>query len=566
MSSSRATTRRSAEADGGPPAPGASPLVVRLVEGDIRDARASVLVVNHFNGLRPAGAAAALDRVLGGALERRAASGALNGRFGTTHFIPAATAPVAADAVLVVGLGDPETFNRERLPELGAAIVEACAALRLRDAATILHGTGGAGGGAEECGRMLVEGVLAATVAVENGDLLRELSIVVLDGEALDKAERGARAAACPADVHVYFERVKAPPGRDVRAPRARRPPVLRLGITRSGTNVKVTQITEGAMDWTSDIEFPTQLASDITGRVQDGILLADDAAERAQRMESIGSQLYTCFLGGAGPGVAELLRAAADGLVALRLDRSTVDLPWELLHHDDEFLCLTSGLARQIEIPAPARQSDVRRRRGPLRALVVGDPSRNLPGAAAEADEVAAALREQGADVTLHNRGVTFDAISAVLDAHDFDLLHYAGHATYDEMREERGGLIFEGGILTAEDLRSRHFLPRVVVANACNSAQTGGSAPLEGGGATRDLVSGLLCNGVRTVIGSMWRVDDAAALTFARALYEQLLGRQLVGAAVRAARRAVVDRHGRGEPAWAGYALFGAPDERVL
>jgi hypothetical protein len=567
MSSSRRTTGRSAATDAAPAAPATTPLVVRLVEGDIVDARASVLVVNHFNDLPPTtGAAAAMDRALGGALTRRAGRRALNSRFGTTHFLPASSAPIAADAVLVVGLGDVETFNPDRLPAVGAAIVDACAAVRIRDAATILHGSGGAGGDPADSARMLVEGVLEATAALEDARL-RELQIVALSRDVLDAAERGARAARCPAGVHVYFERGKAVPARGaVRDGGRGRPRVLRLGITRSGTNVKVTQITESAMDWTADIEFPTDVVRDLARRVEKDILREADDAARAEHMTSIGTQLFKCFLGDVRDDVAELLRSAPDGLVVLRLDAATVDVPWELMNADGEFFSRTCALARQFELTGTARPSEVVRRRGRPRALVVGDPTRDLPHAAQEAREVAAMLGDRGVDVTPRTDGVTFAEISTLLDAREFALLHYAGHAVYDDLEEGRGGLVFDGGVLTANDLRSRRFAPRIVVANACNSAQTGTGAPLEGGPQTRDLVAGLLSNGVSAVIGSMWQVGDAPALTFARSLYAHLLEPKRIGEAVRDARQDVIERHGIHEPAWASYVLFGAPDERLL
>ena len=53
----------------------ARPLVIRLMSGDITRVRASLIVVNHFNGLPPSGAEAAIDEALGGVISWRAARG-----------------------------------------------------------------------------------------------------------------------------------------------------------------------------------------------------------------------------------------------------------------------------------------------------------------------------------------------------------------------------------------------------------------------------------------------------------------------------------------------------------
>jgi hypothetical protein len=63
---------------------------------------------------------------------------------------------------------------------------------------------------------------------------------------------------------------------------------------------------------------------------------------------------------------------------------------------------------------------------------------------------------------------------------------------------------------------------------------------------------------------------VDDTAAATFAKALYEELLSndpppRGTLGEAVRRGRRAVIDEHGFHEPTWAAYALYGRPWQRA-
>src|SRR5215212_3321183 len=508
-----------------------TPFVVRIASGDIAAAQATLLVVNHVNGLDPSGAEASVDAALGGAIARRAARGALEGRFGASHFLPATTAPLAASAVLVLGLGDPDKFTAERLPELGTALVEAVAALGIRDAATV------------------------------------------------PAIERGVAAARGSPRVHVYQDVVTLQPrgvdraGIFGAAPDTV-PDHLRVGITRTGPCLKVTVIGQGSFDVAGECPFPGKRADQLLINLKDEVLVTDDRPKRAESIRSIGHQLAETFLWAtelALPDLAERVRAQRSGYLVLRLDRWTVDLPWEITVLQDEFLSRTHLLSRQLEINAPGRPAVVRPAECTLHVLVICDPTVDLKAARREAEAVAARLEQlPGAEVTSLVHGVTYRDVSRELDTTRYDVLHYAGHARFDPEGHGRGGLVLADKILTPEDLSTRRYLPGVVFANACQSAETGvREDPFGGGEQTVDLVTGLLRAGVRGFVGSMWRVDDEAAMTFADSFYGTLSSigqhdprhRKPIGAAVADARRAVIDRHGEGEPAWAGYALYGSP-----
>lgn len=548
----------------------ATPFVVRVAAGDITQAQATVIVVNHFNGLPPSGAERAIDRILGGAISRRAARGALESHFGATHFLPAEHAPLAASAVLVIGLGDPEKFTTERLPEVGSALVEAVATFGIRDAATILHGAGSAGTPHERAATLFAEGLLTGLSQVPGGDCFRELLIVERASEHVPEIERGIAAARGTAGVHVYVESEKleartAPTGDE--APR-RVPEHLRIGITRAATELKVTVIGHGAYDCAAGAEYPVELAERLTANLQKQVLVEFDPTRRATALESIGAQLYNAFVGWTPFGLARLLEAPEAEHIVLRLDRATAALPWEILYTDDTFLSRTRVLARQLEAEAPGRQAPLREPGRTVKVLVVGDPKGDLPGARAEAVSVAARLRDLG-DVEVEEliENVTYDRVSRELDTTNYDILHYAGHAHYDQVRRA-SGLVLDDATLTAEDLSTRRFFPQLIFANACNSAETGDARDsYSGAQATRDLVGGTLRAGVRTFIGSSWVVEDNVAATFAGSFYETVVGldedgrRMPVGEAVRRAREAVVATHGLEAHGWAGYALYGSP-----
>jgi CHAT domain-containing protein len=543
-----------------------APLVMRLAHGDIVRAQSSVIVINHFNNLPPAGAEGAVDAALGGALSRRAAAGALDGHFGAATFIPAPTAFLAAHTVLVLGLGEVEKFRSARLPELGWSLVESLATVGIRDAATIVHGAGSGGVAPRAAATDLVRGICDGLVRIPGADCIRELTIVEFDEARLGEFAKGIGDARAPSRVHVYLQPEQLPltDGGPVPQPESTVPEHLRIGITRAGPELKVVVVTDGSSVRVDKAEWPTETEENIVKRIDAEVLREADADARTRAMEAIGRQLYTAFLGWTNLDLQELLTKSRDSYLILGCDQMTVRLPWELLHDGDDYLSRSHLLCRQLEIAGAARSASYPPDDEVLRVLVVGDPLGDLEGAAREATEIAETLKQApNVDVKSLIGGVTWQALSQELN-NDYDVLHYAGHARFDELRHGASGLILKDGTLTADDLSTRTFLPRLIVANACNSAKADGDL-FEGAPPTRDLVQGMLTAGARAVVGSLWKVDDEAAATFGRVLYEQLApagaAPSTIGEAVLKGREAVAEKHGAAQPAWAGYALYGSP-----
>lgn len=544
------------------------PFLVRVAQGEIVDVHASLIAVSHVNDVSPTGAERAIDSVLGGAIRRRAAS--LRAPFGTSHFLPTLASPIAAGAVLVVSLGDAENFDARRIGEIGVAIVEAAATARARDVATVVHSAGAVGVEPGEAAARLVTGVLEATQRIEGGDLLRELMIVEHDEENLKAIVAGVQRAAAPPRVHVYVQKLEAERRiQTIDTGDGVLPKHLRLGITRAGPDLKVTRIGDDAFDRALVFPFPEDVATRIPGRLAEGVLDEQDPSRRAGVLESIGGQLYRAFLGATDLGARELIQHAPGGLVVLRVDGWTVDLPWELLHTGQEFVGLERRFARQLEIRGAGRQPALSRAADQLRVLVIGNPTDDLPAAADEGRAVAQLL-DARVDAEVHSLigSTTYGDVSAALDSEDFDVLHYAGHAAFVEGRPDASGLKLADYLFTAEDLATRAHLPRLVVMNACHSAVTG--KPFDGNQETRTLVAGLLGSGVGAFIGAMWEVGDEAAATFSSAFYDAIApsgaGSQPVGEAVRLGRRAIIDEHGEDDASWAAYALYGSPWRSLL
>lgn len=557
------------------------PFLLRLAAGDIIDAEASMIVVGHINDVAAGGAEAAVDAVLGGALARHI--GPRRSKLGTTHLLPTLTSPLASPCVAVVSLGDAEEIELKRLPELGAAVVEAAATVGAPDVATVVLGGSMGIGRVGAAATALVTGALDAVVRRPRADRLRELTIVERDANRLKEIRETLHSLRHDLTLHIYTAELEV--RRTLTAHDPPPPEVeqhLRIGVTRSGEQLKVTRIGHEAFDMAKLFPFPNDVAKNIVQNLREQVLKESEAGQRKKSLASIGIQLFNAFLGEAGIKAEDFLTRNPGDYVVFRLDDSTVDLPWELLTVDDSHVVLDKRFARQVELSTPGRQSAFVPDHERLSVLVIGNPTGDLPAAQTEAKAVADSLKKSGADVQpLIGEEATYRNVSEALDTVCYDVVHYAGHAKFDVLREDAGGLVLRDQILTAQDLASRHYLPRLLVANACYSGTTGdvrlqpasdNDAEIRRGTAsqaTRNLVTGVLAAGARGFVGAAWEIDDEAAATFAEAFYAELLvdevGRGTLGEAMRRGRRAVVACHGFEQPAWAAYVLYGSPWKRA-
>jgi hypothetical protein len=472
-------------------------------------------------------------------------------------------------------MGDGDELELDRLPELGAAVVQAAVIVGASDAATVVLGANSTSLPPAKVAQDIVRGALDAVLRIPGADRFRELTVVELDPARFTEIQAALTAMQheLPLDVvidEIEVRRTTAGILASGHGPAEH----LQLGLTRSGDELKVSSIGDGACEFAKAFQYPDIVAGNLSEELRERVLKEDAGDARIAAMRGIGTQLYNAFLDNSGIDVPRLLEANSGGFVVLRLDDSTVDLPWELLTlGGDEQVVLENRFARQIEIGVRGRQAAYAPKGERLSVLVVGDPTGDLPAARREAEAVAEVLEKRGdADVTFLSQHVTYGDLSKKLDSQPYDIFHYAGHARFDDLREDAGGLeLVDGKIMTAQDLGSRRYLPRLFVANACYSGATGDPRlQVASRRATRNLVTGVLSAGARGFVGANWAIDDEAAATFAGAFYDELLvaddaPRGTLGEAVRLGRRAIVEKHGFEQAAWAAYVLYGSPWKRA-
>lgn len=239
-----------------------------------------------------------------------------------------------------------------------------------------------------------------------------------------------------------------------------------------------------------------------------------------------------------------------------LQLDEQLVHLPWEVMHDGEQFLAVRFAVGRlvfaRMESPPALAFSTGH-------ALVVSNPTGDLPAAAREGEAVAGLLREGYRGEVRHLEGPVSRA--AFLEAlPGSQLLHFAGHA--EPSGQGRGGFLLADGLLTPEQIEEAGgAAPALVFANGCHASTGMGWVDAARGRST--LASAFLLRGARHVVSPMWEIPDADAFRAALRFYENALAGVPFGEALRRARQALL-----GAPSaplsFAGYVLYGDPRQR--
>jgi CHAT domain-containing protein len=278
--------------------------------------------------------------------------------------------------------------------------------------------------------------------------------------------------------------------------------------------------------------------------------------------LEEFGERLSALLL---PPEIAEALPSVKASPLVVIHDTASAHWPWEVLSLKGWAPAASKGLSRRYaaEGMSVAKWREQRRRAREFNVLLVINPTDDLPGAVEEGERVAAMLtRIEGAGITAIRGGdATRARLLAEFRSGDYDAIHFAGHAWFDPEAPASSGILCAGGrVLSGSDLAAMDSVPALVFFNACESGRLRATVnPLRQLDRSVGLAEAFLRGGVANFIGTWWPVSDAAASTFATALYRELAKGESIGNALNAARTGV-----RILPSgdWANYLHYGSYD----
>jgi hypothetical protein len=338
-------------------------------------------------------------------------------------------------------------------------------------------------------------------------------------------------------------------------------PRVVQLGVTRPLRSLprageplplQITVREEStALTWVRNVVLsPVQeraLVDETAALVQWSRGLALTPRRARAVAQRLGTRLQALVLGGEALAYIKGLHPTA---LLLDVDETVLDLPWELLLATDAF-GLHLPLGRIITTQSrPAPRRDPLREDRDVVILVVANPTADLGASTLELEALTSLAGRIGAAnvivEVLAGREATRARLAKALRPGKIDILHFAGHASFDEQRPGASALVLADGELQADDvLRLRWKAPPYLVFDsACESGRGSRGRLVSRTRRTAGLPAAFLAAGVQGYVGHFFSVPDAAAAIVAQCFYETMLKERSVGAALTRSRDAVLDR----------------------
>jgi CHAT domain-containing protein len=211
---------------------------------------------------------------------------------------------------------------------------------------------------------------------------------------------------------------------------------------------------------------------------------------------------------------------------------------------------------------------------RGSLAAAIVrgmaelfGSRLEDLPGSR---DEVLSIAQLAGHDPTLLLGQAATESAFKSLPLSEFRVIHLAVHAASDPQYPDRAALVLgfapktaDDGLLQVREIMRLPLNADLVTLSAC---ETGIGTP-EGEAGVVSLEQAFLIGGARTVVASLWNVEDHSTTALMKGFYTHLAHSEDRALALAEAKRDILASYGDVAPYyWAAFVMVGESREGVL
>jgi CHAT domain-containing protein len=197
-----------------------------------------------------------------------------------------------------------------------------------------------------------------------------------------------------------------------------------------------------------------------------------------------------------------------------------------------------------------------------------ISSPLVDLPASKDEVIAAQAAFRSDSDTVLLGSNATKSGFEHSGLDQHS--IIHLAVHGVANEKHPERAALILlndsssgDDGILEASDIVHLHTNADLVVLSACDTAV----GRLQGEEGIANLSLAFQLAGAKTVVSTLWSIEDTTALYLMKRFYAHLAEKETVAHALTAAKRDMLKTYGaQAVPYyWASFKLEGPGDHAI-
>lgn len=568
------------------PRPETIPLAIRVILGDITRVKAPLVVVGHYKGMLPVAnrAEGQLDKALNSWISQATLHGMVGSDLGELFFIPVPKGAIAADAVVLAGMGDTGKFTREDLRYLFANLTLAVSARGDKSFATVLIGTGVGNLSRDRAIRGMLDGVYDALRRIKPSERVRELRLIEVNPDSHREILQAFRRIQADAGFKLFTLSVAAAklPRSPKRAGRAAEDgtaelpsdpmPGVRIAIEREGDIFRFSALTKEAVIPIREVAIQSRLADSTSERLT--------LSETREEQERFGCLLYAYLI----PQDFQRHIEDSDALTVL-VDNRTASFPWEMtcFKGPGQTVCFGPHLKltrqfRTLLSSAPGIAPPVNNE---LRVLVIADPAPEpefqLPGAREEGQAVVHLLRDvqQRRKGRLHLEIVErigalqcdpVELLALILNG-GFDVIHFAGHGVFDQGRQDRSGWVFgKDCVLSPREIFRARSVPRLVFANACFSSVVAKNVGLSATAMNRDLAGlaeAFFERGIANYVGAGWPVEDQQAVEFARVFYVHAVERGLeLGESLAEARKCIMHRG----TTWGAYQHYGQGNARLV
>lgn len=239
--------------------------------------------------------------------------------------------------------------------------------------------------------------------------------------------------------------------------------------------------------------------------------------------------------------------------------------LPWEFMFDGTKFLCREKDVARVSSgLQDLIQSSKVKRRLN--RILLIANPTddESMREAEKEVTEIASLSQKAGFIPDVWYRDASIFKFSLALSQENYGIIHFAGHAEFIEIAEEKSGLVLSDGIFPISSISANLKGSPFVFLNACYS---GKSDRVEfrswrWGVQSLGIASAFVNSGATGCIGSLWQISNNSASRFATSFYKAVFDGATVSNALRKARLSFAQE----DPAWAAYIMYSDPLYRLV
>ena len=150
-----------------------------------------------------------------------------------------------------------------------------------------------------------------------------------------------------------------------------------------------------------------------------------------------------------------------------------------------------------------------------------------------------------------------------------DFSVIHFAAHAVGNEVEPDRAALVLaagdgtDDGLWQAREIRRTRLNADVIVLSACDT----GVGRLQGQEGVMNLARAFLTAGAKSVVASLWEVEDRSTATLMESFYHHLTAGLTVSESLRQAQLDFIRDYGeKAVPyLWAGFEVIGDGTRRI-